>query len=295
VDQLVVLGKSIGVPVLADELKPVELAKLSITSARQRALDVVIIDTAGRLHVDENLMDELAEIQKAVSPTEILFVADGMTGQDAVKSAQAFAQKLPVTGIVLTKMDGDARGGAALSVRAVTGCPIKFIASGEKPDALEAFHPDRMASRILGMGDIVTLVEKAQEAVDLEKAAEFGSKLKSGLDFDDLRDQLRQLKKMGPLGQLAQMIPGAGRLGDMNVDESRLAKVEAIIGSMTLEERSKPHLMNGSRRRRIALGSGTHVEDVNQLCRQLQMMQKMTRQMGKMGMKKMRRSMPIPF
>lgn len=295
VEQLKVVGKQIGVDVLADlETTPVEICKRAIGEARQAAKDLVILDTAGRLHVDEALMDELSHIREKVAPQEILFVADGMTGQDAVNTAQEFKSRLDFTGIVLTKMDGDARGGAALSIRAVTGKPIKFLSVGEKFDALEKFHPERMASRILGMGDVVTLVEKAQEAIDFEKASKLEKKLRrQEFTLEDFYDQLQQIKKMGPLQDLLKMIPGIGAkaLKGVNVDDRALVYTEAIINSMTRDERRQPRIINGSRRKRIATGSGTSVQEVNRLLNQFQTMQKMMKRMGKMGAK----GMPFRF
>ncbi|MDZ7288608.1 MAG: signal recognition particle protein [candidate division KSB1 bacterium] len=273
---------------------PLEVCRASIGVARQRAVDTVLLDTAGRLHINDELMQELEEVKKATKPHEILFVADAMTGQDAVNTAQAFLQRLDFTGVVLTKMDGDARGGAALSIKAVTGKPIKFIGVGEKVDALEKFQPERMASRILGMGDIVTLVEKASEAVDMQKAAELEKKLRRAeFTLEDFYEQLQSLKKMGPLSQLLNMIPGlGGRLPqEVDIDERGLVSIEAIILSMTPEERRRPHLINGSRRLRIAKGSGTSVQEVNRLLKQYEMMRKMLKQAGRKG----RRGLPLPF
>ena len=295
VDQLQVVGKQVGVPVFAErDGTPVSVCQNALKAARKEGLDTVIFDTAGRLHVDEALMDELVEIKQATQPTEILFVADGMTGQDAVNTAQAFLQRLDFTGIVLTKLDGDARGGAALSIRAVTGKPIKFVSVGEKLDALEKFHPDRMASRILGMGDVVSLVERAQKAVDEEKARKLEKKLRrQEFTLEDFYDQLQQIKNMGPLEELLQMMPGLGgkALKGIQVDERALVRIEAIINSMTPEERRRPQIINGSRRKRIARGSGTTVQDINKLLQQFQMMQKMVKRMSKFGLK----GMPFGF
>lgn len=297
IDQLITLGRSVDVPVFSmGQDDPVKIAKAGVDQARKQGLDTLILDTAGRLHVDENMMDELIRIKDSIKPSEILFVADGMTGQDAVKSAQSFLETLDFSGVVLTKMDGDAKGGAALSVRAVTGKPIKFISSGEKLDAIEAFHPDRLASRILGMGDVVTLVEKAQEAIDEEKTEKLAEKLrKQAFTLEDFLDQLHQIKKMGPLEQIMGMVPGMNKLKGMQVDEGALVKTEAIIQSMTKDERRKPHIINGSRRKRIATGSGTSVQDVNRLLKQFQMMQKMMKQMSRMGGRKAMRRMPMGF
>ncbi|RMF55322.1 MAG: signal recognition particle protein [Calditrichaeota bacterium] len=283
--QLEVIGESLGVPVYSTESNDaVKICKESIKAAREKGCDVLILDTAGRLHIDEEMMQELERLKKEVQPHEILFVADGMTGQDAVNAAKQFQERLDFDGVVLTKMDGDARGGAALSIRAVTGKPIKFIGVGEKLDAIEAFHPDRMASRILGMGDVVSLVEKAQEAIDVEKAEKLEKKLrKNQFTLEDFYDQLQQIKKMGPLDQLLGMIPGIGKqLRGVQVDDRAFVRIEAIINSMTPEERRRPEIINGSRRRRIAMGSGTKVQDVNQLLRQFNEMKKMMKRMKKM-------------
>jgi signal recognition particle subunit SRP54 len=265
---------------------PLAVCRAAIGEARQRMMDTVIFDTAGRLHLNEELMQELEEIKETTRPHEILFVADGMTGQDAVNTAQAFLQRLDFTGVVLTKMDGDARGGAALSIKAVTSKPIKFIGIGEKIEALEKFHPERMASRILGMGDVVTLVEKAQQAVDQQKILEVEAKLRRAeFTLEDFYDQLQSLKKMGPLSQLINMIPGlAGKIPQgVEMDERSLVRIEAIILSMTPEERTRPRLIDGSRRLRIAKGSGTTVQEVNQLLKQYEMMKKMFKQVGRKG------------
>ncbi|MFH1943637.1 MAG: signal recognition particle protein [bacterium] len=296
--QLEMLGKSADLPVFSEGTeRPVKISNDAVKEARKHGCDTLILDTAGRLHIDEAMMSELEEIQKAVKPVEILYVADSMTGQDAVRSAKAFLDRLNFTGIVLTKLDGDAKGGAALSIRAVTERPIKFISTGEKLDGIEPFHPDRMASRILGMGDVVSLVEKAQEAVDEEISEKLSRKLKhQSLTLEDFYDQLQQVKRMGPLSQIADMIPGMGRkMGNLQVDEDALVSVEAILSSMTREEKQKPQIIDGSRRRRIAAGSGTSVQEVNRLLKQFQMMQKMVRQMGRFGLKGMPKGMPIGF
>jgi signal recognition particle subunit SRP54 len=285
VDQLKQLGEAANLPVYAPGGLPADrIAAGAIAEARKRNLDTVIIDTAGRLHVDEEMMNEIVAVKAAARPREILFVADGMTGQDAVKSAQAFAERPGFDGIVLTKMDGDGRGGAALSIRAVTGKPVKFLSTGEKTDALEAFHPDRLASRILGRGDIVSLVERAQENIDRAQAEKLAKKLgASDFTLEDFLDQLRQIRKMGPLSQLMELMPGMkGRLpANAAPDEKSLVRVEAIIQSMTREERRKPRLIDGSRRKRIASGSGTRVQDVNQLLRDFQAMQTMMKRMSR--------------
>ena len=286
VDQLVLLGTQIGLPVYhAAGENPVAIATGAVDHARKSARDVVIIDTAGRLHVDEEMMKEVEAIKGAVTPDEILFVVDAMTGQDAVNTARAFNERLNFDGAVLTKMDGDARGGAAISLRATVGKPIKFISTGEKLDALEKFHPDRLASRILGMGDVVTLVEKAQQQFDHEKAVKLEARLrKSQFTLEDFLDQLQEVKKMGPLSQVLGMLPGMNRLpAGANVDDSALGRIEAIIRSMTMEERQKPAIINGSRRKRIASGSGTSVQDVNRLMKQYEQMQKMMKTLGKGG------------
>jgi len=282
IEQLKVLGRSLDVPVYDEGAgDPVKIAFNAIGAARQQFCDTIILDTAGRLHIDQPMMDELVRVKSRVRPHEILFVADGMTGQDAVNTASEFAGKLDFNGVVLTKMDGDARGGAALSIRAVTGKPIKFISIGEKMDEMEQFHPDRIASRILGMGDVVTLVEKAQDGIDQVKAKKLEEKLKKAeFDLEDFLDQLQQIKKMGSLESLLKMIPGVGRqLKNTQVDERGLVRVEAIINSMTRDERRNPKILNGSRRKRIAFGSGTRVQDVNQLMNQFQQMKKMMKQM----------------
>lgn len=288
IKQLQVLGEQLGIPVFTmGEQNPVDIAKAALGHARKFANDVVILDTAGRLHVDEELMQELVEIKAAVDPAEILLVVDAMTGQDAVNVAQTFNERLDVGGVVLTKLDGDARGGAALSVKAVTGKPIKFIGVSEKMDGLEPFHPDRMASRILGMGDLLTLIEKAAQAVDQEKAEQMAAKLKEAeFTLEDFLDQIGQMKDMGPIDQLIGMIPGLGgakQLQGLEVDETHLKKIEAIIKSMTPEERRKPEIIDGSRRRRIARGSGTKVQDVNRLLKQFSQTRQMLKQFSGSG------------
>jgi signal recognition particle subunit SRP54 len=289
IDQLVTLGKQIEVPVYADRSNAaVKVAADAIDHARKQARDTVIIDTAGRLHVDEEMMAEVAAVKERVQPHEILFVVDAMTGQDAVQSATAFHDRLDFDGIVLTKLDGDTRGGAALSLRAVVQKPIIFVSVGEKLDALEPFYPDRIASRILGMGDIVTLVEKAQEQFDKEKVVRLEEKLrKSQLTLDDFLEQLRQIQKMGPLSQVIGMIPGVQRLpANAHVDDRALVRLEAIIQSMTSEERQRPSIINGSRRKRIAAGSGTTVQEVNRLLKQFDEMQRMMKQFSKGKMRR---------
>ncbi|HSQ76606.1 MAG TPA: signal recognition particle protein [Bacteroidota bacterium] len=286
IDQLQMLGKQIGIPVFAERgTGAVQVAERSVEHARQNARDVVIVDTAGRLHVDEEMMKEAEAVKAAIQPNEILFVVDAMTGQDAVNTAQAFHQRLQYDGAVLTKMDGDARGGAAISLRATVGVPIKFIGTGEKPEALEKFHPERLASRILGMGDIVTLVEKAQERFDEDKAVQLEAKLrKAQFTLEDFLEQLQEVKKMGPLNQVMGMLPGMHRIPDnVTVDEKALVRIEAMIQSMTPEERRRPQLLNGSRRRRIALGSGCTVQELNRLMKQYEQMQHMMKTMSKGG------------
>jgi signal recognition particle subunit SRP54 len=298
IEQLQTLGHTADLTVFSKGTDaPVKIAQDSFSFARKKGHDILILDTAGRLHLDEEMMSELDAIKKAVKPSEILFVADGMTGQDAVRSAEAFLERLDFSGIVLTKLDGDAKGGAALSIRAVTGKPIKFVSSGETLNEIEPFHPDRMASRILGMGDVVTLVEKAQENVDKQEAEKLARKIKKqSFTLEDFYDQLQQVKKMGPLDQLAGMIPGMGRkMGGMQVDESALKRVEVIINSMTVEEKQKPQIINGSRRKRIARGSGTSIQDINRLLKQFQMMQKMMKQMSRFGSPNIPGNIPIGF
>ncbi len=295
-EQLQVLGRSLSIPVYWEDAKadPVDICLHALSEAKQKGCDLLILDTAGRLHIDQELMEELVRIKQRLQPQEILLVADGMTGQDAVNVAQAFLRKLDFTGVVLTKLDGDARGGAALSIKAVTGKPIKFVGVGEKTDALEVFHPDRMASRILGMGDIASLAEKAQEAIDLEKTEQLEKKLKKeGFTLEDFLDQLQQLKKMGPLEHLLGMIPGSRKLiKNLQVDENDITRIEAVINSMTKQERQTPHIIDGSRRRRIATGSGTSVQQVNSLLKQFQMMQKMVKSMTRAGGVN---KIPLPF
>jgi len=284
IDQLIALGGQIDVPVYSSRTESaIDIAKASVDHARKNARDTVIIDTAGRLHVDEEMMREVESIKASVSPHEILFVVDSMTGQDAINTAKAFHDRLNFDGVVLTKLDGDTRGGAALSIRSVVERPIKFVSTGEKLDALEPFHPDRMASRILGMGDIVTLVEKAQDSFDQEKAQQLEQKIrKAQFTLEDFYSQLQEVKKMGPLSQVLSMIPGASKLGDLNaVDDKELKYVEAIILSMTVEERQHPAIINGSRRKRIATGSGTSVQEVNKLLKQFFEMQKMMKNFSK--------------
>lgn len=295
VKQLEIVGEQVGVPVISDAKKSaVNICANAVDYARSHAYDLAIFDTAGRLHIDQKLMQELSDIKDKTKPQEILFVADSMTGQDAVNTAKEFLNWIDFDGIVLTKMDGDARGGAALSIRMVTNKPIKFVSTGEKLDALEKFHPERMASRILGMGDIVTLVEKAQLSVDKEQAEKLERKLRrQQFTLQDFYDQLQQIKKMGPLDQLVGMIPGvkSSMLKGFSVDDRSFVKIEAIINSMTKEERQRPQIIDGSRRKRISRGSGTRVQDINQLLKQFQMMQKMMKNINKIGLK----GMPFRF
>ncbi|AST92081.1 signal recognition particle protein [Sutcliffiella cohnii] len=289
IKQLETLGKQLSMPVfsLGDQVSPVEIAKQAIQKAKEDHHDYVLIDTAGRLHVDEALMDELKQVKEISQPDEIFLVVDAMTGQDAVNVAQSFNEQLGLTGVVLTKLDGDTRGGAALSVKAVTNTPIKFVGLGEKLDAIEAFHPERMASRILGMGDVLSLIEKAQDNVDQEKAKELEQKLKTmNFTFDDFLDQLGQVKKMGPLNEILGMLPGANKikgLKDVQVDDKQIAHVEAIIQSMTRAERDNPDLINASRKKRIAKGSGRPIQEVNRLLKQFEDMKKMMKQMTNMS------------
>jgi signal recognition particle subunit SRP54 len=291
-EQLAVLGRQIDVPtlpVVAGE-RPVAIAKRALEQARREGMDVLILDTAGRLHIDEPLMLEVAAVRDATLPTESLLVVDSMTGQDAVNVGKAFAERVGITGIVLTRVDGDARGGAALSMRSITGQPIKFMGTGEKIDAIEAFHAQRVAGRILGMGDVVGLVEKAAETIDQEEAEKLARKLqKGGFDLDDLAAQLRQLRKMGGMGGVLGMLPGINKvkkqLEEANLDQTLLKRQEAIIGSMTKKERRNPKLLDGSRRRRIAAGSGTTVPEINRLLKQYQDMSNMMKRMNKLGKK----------
>ncbi len=292
--QLAILAKQLGIPVYdgaADE-KPLDLVRGAKMAAVREGRDVILVDTAGRLHIDEALMKELQELKDYLNPTEILFVADAMTGQDAVRSADEFNKRLGITGIILTKMDGDARGGAALSVRQITGQPLKFVGVGEKPDAFEAFHPDRVAQRILGMGDVLSLIEKVESAIDVKEAEKMQRKLiENDFSLEDFRDQLKQLRKLGPLDALMGMIPGMGQMSkqmkEAKMDEGELTKIVAIIDSMTHQERHNHMIINGTRRRRIAKGSGTEVHDVNNLLKQYtqarKMMKTLTDSLGGMG------------
>jgi signal recognition particle subunit SRP54 len=305
VKQLEILGKSLSVPVYTEpESKdPVEICKGSVDYARENELNVLIIDTAGRLHIDDEMMEEVTRIRKILDPHEILFVADAMTGQDAVTVAKTFNDRLDFSGVILTKMDGDSRGGAALSILGVTGKPICYIGTGEKPDALEIFHADRLVSRMLGMGDIVSLVEKAQQEVDVDQAKKLEQKLKKNkFNFEDFLGQLKMIKRMGPLDQLLKLIPGVNKIAQgQEVDDGALVRIEAIISSMTRKERQFPKIIDGSRRKRISRGSGTDVSEVNKLIKQFEMMQKMFKKMNKFsrmrgsGMDKIMRSMGVSF
>lgn len=286
ITQLEVLGRQLDIPVHSegDKVPPPKICANAVKRAREAAYSVVLLDTAGRLHINDDMMRELEQVKAQTKPQEVLLVVDAMTGQDAVRVADEFNKRVGLTGLILTKVDGDARGGAAISVRSVTGVPIKFLGVGEKTDALEVFHPDRLASRILGMGDMLTAIEKAQQVVDQEQALKMGQKLAKGeLDLEDFRDQLQQLKKMGPISQLLDMIPGMSRLTkDMapDVTDKQMKVIEAIINSMTPAERHHPRIINASRKRRIAQGSGTTVTDVNDLLAQFRQMQRMMKQMG---------------
>jgi signal recognition particle subunit SRP54 len=302
IKQLETLGKQLNMPVfsLGDQVSPVEIAKQAIIKAKEDHNDYVLIDTAGRLHVDENLMDELKNIKELTKPDEIFLVVDAMTGQDAVNVAQSFNEQLGLTGVVLTKLDGDTRGGAALSIRAVTNTPIKFVGLGEKMDAIEPFHPERMASRILGMGDVLTLIEKAQASVDEEKAKDLEQKMRTAtFTLDDFLEQLGQVRKLGPLDEILKMMPGANKIKGLNnvqVDEKQIAHVEAIIQSMTKAEKIHPEIINGNRKKRIAKGSGRSVTEINRLLKQFEDMKKMMKQMTGMQQKgKKKGGFKLPF
>ncbi len=300
IDQLNKLGEQLAVPVFPSsvDMDPVQICQDAKTAAHRNGCDTLLLDTAGRLHVDDELMNEVCRIKDAVKPSDILLVADAMTGQDAVNIAKSFNDALDIGGVFLTKMDGDARGGAAISIQSITGKPIKFIGVGEKLSQLEPFHPDRMASRILGMGDVLTMIEKAQEVVDEKKAAELEKKLrKSEFTLEDFRDQMVQIRKMGSLSDLIKMIPGMGSMKHMKnleVDDKELVKIEAIINSMTPHERRQHTIIKGSRRKRIAKGSGTSVQDINKLLKNYTQVQKMIKQISKSGMRGLGRGM-LPF
>jgi signal recognition particle protein len=294
IKQLQVVGGKVNVPVFEEgQINPVKIAKDALDEAKRQGADVLIIDTAGRLHIDEQLMEELQKIKAEVTPDEILLVVDSMTGQDAVNVAETFNQKLDITGVIITKLDGDTRGGAALSIKAVTGKPIKFVGSGEKMEDIEPFYPDRMASRILGMGDVLTLIEKAQEAFSEEEALKLQKKMKTNsFTLQDYLNQLESVKKMGGIGKLMSMVPGlGGKVNEDDIDESKIIKTKAIILSMTPEERNNPDIIKASRRKRIAAGSGTSIQDVNQLLKQFDMSKEMMRRVSKNGM----RGMKFPF
>lgn len=294
IKQLQVVGGKVNVPVFEEgQINPIKIAKDALDEAKRQGTDVLIIDTAGRLHIDEQLMEELQKIKAEVKPNEILLVVDSMTGQDAVNVAETFNQKLDITGVIITKLDGDTRGGAALSIKAVTGKPIKFVGSGEKMEDIEPFYPDRMASRILGMGDVLTLIEKAQEAFSEEEALKLQKKMKTNsFTLQDYLNQLESVKKMGGIGKLMSMVPGlGGKVNEDDIDESKIIKTKAIILSMTPEERNNPDIIKASRRKRIAAGSGTSIQDVNQLLKQFDMSKEMMRRVSKNGM----RGMKFPF
>lgn len=299
IKQLQVVGEKLDLPVFTMGQKdPVDISKASLEYARKHNYNTVIIDTAGRLHIDDELMSELSNISNTVSPNEILLVVDSMTGQDAVNVAEEFNKRLNLTGLILTKLDGDSRGGAALSVKAVTGCPIKFVGMGEKLDDLEIFHPERMASRILGMGDVLTLIEKATQDFDLKKAKELEQKLKTqSFDLNDFLDQLSQVKKMGSFDQILNMIPGLSpqKLKGVQLDDKELNRVEAIINSMTMEERKSPAIIDGSRRKRIAAGSGTAIQDVNRLLKQYDQTRKMIKQFTGVDKSRKKGRQKLPF
>lgn len=299
IDQLQTLAKEVEAKFFPSQTDqdPLAIAQAAVAQAKREFVDVLIIDTAGRLHVDDDMMAEIQGIHAAINPVETLFTVDSMTGQDAANTAKAFDTALPLTGIILTKTDGDARGGAALSIRHITGKPIKFLGVGEKSTALEPFHPDRLASRILGMGDVLSLVEQAQQQMDVDSAQKLAGKLKTGkgFDLDDFRDQLRQMSKMGGISSMLDKLPGMGNIPDavkQQANDKELVKLEAIINSMTAKERKKPEIIKGSRKKRIAAGSGTQIQDVNRLLKQFTQMQKMMKKMGqKGGMSKMMRAM----
>lgn len=299
IKQLETLAAEVGVEFFPSDIsqQPIAIANAAIDYAKKKFIDVVIVDTAGRLHVDSEMMDEIKDLHRAIKPVETLFVVDAMTGQDAANTAKAFNEALPLTGVILTKADGDARGGAALSIRHITGKPVKFIGMGEKVDALEPFYPDRIASRILGMGDVLSLIEEIETKVDKKKAEKLASKIQKGKGFDleDFRDQLVQMKNMGGMAGIMDKLPGMGQMSDAvknQVNDKSTERMEAIINSMTKKERSKPEIIKGSRKRRIAAGSGTQIQDINKLLKQFMQMQKMMKKMsGKGGMRKMMSSM----
>jgi signal recognition particle subunit SRP54 len=296
IQQLITLGEQTDIPVhhATDTKDPVKVCSDAVQKSKTEGRDILIMDTAGRLHVDEELMDQLRRIKERVNPKETLFVADAMTGQDAVASAKSFHESVGIDGVVLTKMDGDARGGAALSISSVTGMPIKYIGTGEKIEMMEQFHPDRVANRILGMGDVLSLIEKAEETYEAEEARKLQERLMGDrFTFDDLKEQLKKLRSMGPIENILGMIPGMGKLKGVNVDEGQFVKVEAVINSMTPTERRNANILNGSRRRRIARGSGTSVTDVNRVIKQYKEMKKMMKMFKKGKMPRMMKSMPF--
>ena len=298
IDQLKIVAEQAGVAFFSEagSVSPITIAKHALGEAKRNRHDLLLLDTAGRLHVDDQLMTELRNIKDALKPHEVLFVADAMTGQDAVNAAVAFHTNIELTGVILTKMDGDARGGAALSVKRTVGCPIKLVGVGEKLDAIEAFHPDRMASRILGMGDVVSLVEKAQSTIDEEEAKRLEEKLrKQQFNLEDFVEQLRRLRSLGPLEQVVSMIPGMARMKGIQPDERDLVRIEAIINSMTVGERRNPNVIDGSRRRRIARGSGTTVQEVNALLKQFDQVKKMMKNIGKLGKMRKAGAGALPF
>ncbi|NLN49773.1 MAG: signal recognition particle protein [Clostridiales bacterium] len=298
IKQLHVVGEQVGVDVfsLGDKLKPVNISKAALEYAAKNGNDIVIIDTAGRLHIDEELMNELIGIRESIKPHEIMLIVDSMTGQDAVNVSANFEEKLGIDGVILTKLDGDTRGGAALSIKAVTGKPIKYIGTGEKLSDLESFHPDRLASRILGMGDMLSLIEKAQSTIDEKKAMELEKKIRSQqFTFEDFLEQLQQMKNMGPLSQIVDMIPGMGKLKNIEVDDKELIKIESIIKSMTKKERQEPSIINSSRRKRIAKGSGSTIQDVNKVIKNFEQTKKMFKQFSDMGKDYKRGKRKFPF
>lgn len=295
IDQLMTLGKQLSIPVYSekDTKDVIKIAKGAFKVIEENKYDFIIFDTAGRLHIDENMMQELEDLKAYINPDEILFVADSMIGQDAVTTAKEFNDRLEFNGVILTKMDGDARGGAALSIREVTGKPIKFVGMGEKMDAIEVFHPDRLAQRILGMGDILTLVEKAQDSIDEKEAERLANKLATeDFTLEDFKSQLKQMKKLGSIKSILKMLPGIGsKLDQVDIDEKAFVKIEAIINSMTIKERRRPTLLNGSRKLRVAKGSGRSVQEINQMLKQFDQMNKMMRQMRKVGFNKIAKGM----
>jgi len=296
IDQLVRVGESVGLKVYRHEgtARPDEIVREGILQARRSGFDTVLVDTAGRLHIDDALMDEVRGLKEAFSPSEVLFIADAMTGQDAVRSAGEFHRAVELTGVVLTKMDGDARGGAALSIRHVTGVPIKFVGTGERPEEFEAFHPDRMVGRILGMGDVVGLIEKAEEAIDVEEAQALEKKIRRNeFSLEDFRGQIRMLKKMGPLSGIVSMMPGLSHIRESDVDSRAIVRIQAVLDSMTAEERRRPQLLNGSRKRRISRGSGQSVQEINRLLKQFSQMKRMMKSMQAMAKKGRRPKLPF--